>query len=169
MPGTGTASTTRSRRNGSNSSARWLRRRADHAELEIAIEDPVDHRPGRVHAQGHLDPRMRRPEPAQQLRQHVLAGPGRRADDQVAGRLVRVLRQLPRELVAQREHAKRVAVQHLTAVGRGGAAAGAVDSGVPSIRSSVWICWLTAGCVTPSASAAAENDPRSTTSTNVCS
>ena len=57
----------------------------------------------------------------------MLPGPGRRADHQVAGGLVGVLGQLAGELVTQGEHAQRVAVQHLAAVGRRRAAAGAVD------------------------------------------
>ncbi len=72
-------------------------------------------------------PRVGGPEAAQELRQHVLARAGRGADDQMARRHVGVLRQLAGELVAQGEHAQGVAVQHLAAVGRGGAAAGAVD------------------------------------------
>ena len=34
----------------------------------------------------------------------------------------------------------------------------------PTARSSAEMCWLTADCVMPSASAAAENEPRSATS-----
>ena len=100
---------------------------AHHAELELTVEHPVDDRAGRVHPQRHVDLRMRGPEAAQKLRQHMLAGAGRGSDDQMAAGLVRVLRQLPRELVAQREHAQRVAVQHLAPVGGRRSPAGAVD------------------------------------------
>jgi len=100
---------------------------AHNPELELTVEHPVDDRPGRIDAQGHLDMRVRGPETAQELRQHVLAGAGRGADDEVPRGLVAVLRQLPGQLIAQREHAQRVAVQHLAAVGRRRPPAGAVD------------------------------------------
>ena len=100
---------------------------ADDAQLEVAVEDAVDHRAGRVDPKRHLDVRVRGPEAAEKLWQHVLAGPGRRAHDQVTGRLVRVLGELAGELVAQGQHAQGVAMEHLAPVGRRRPAARAVD------------------------------------------
>ena len=109
-------------------------------------------------------------EPAQQRRQDVLAEPGARPDHQLAGQLAVLVCQLALALVAQRQQPAGVAERRprRARVSRARRPERSI-SGAPTSRSSAWICWLTAGWLMPSASAAAEKEPRSATAASVSS
>ena len=144
---------------------------ADDAELELARGDALDDRLRVEDVERDVQLGVARLELAEQVREHDPAGPGRGADVERARELVAALeRDVGEHLLLEREQPLRAdgrAASRPRSARRGGPERS--SSCVPSRFSSARTWRLTAGCVTPSRSAAWENVRRSTTAQNAAS